>query len=320
MGIAKLPRPDSPAAAAFEIRGGGYRADIAVKGAGLRQLELDCPEGPMALSETWEIGTRPPLSAGLILAPWPNRIRNGRFTFDGIEHQLEITEPGFDNAIHGFVRFTDWSVVNHADDRIELAIDVRLHKGWPYPVRLTVDYALDYDGLTVTHTATNTGAIPAPFGMGFHSFVRVGDFPLDECTLRLSAGTRVPLDERMLPNGGSQPVAGTYYDFTSPRKLKSVALDTPFSALDVDVDGRSRHELRAPDGSGTVLWAAREFGWLQAFVADPDAGRPYPGRGRALALEPMTCPPDAFNSGIDLLVLDPGQKWTGRWGMAAMGR
>ncbi len=273
----------------------------------------------MALTETWEIGTRPPMSAGLILAPWPNRIRNGHFIFDGIDHQLEITEPAFDNAIHGFVRSRDWSVVNRADDRIELSIDVRLHKGWPYPLGLTVDYALGDDGLTVTHTATNTGAIPAPFGMGFHSYVRAGDFPLDECTLRLSAGTRLPLDERMLPNGGSQAVTGTNYDFTSPRTLRGVALDTPFSALDFDADGRSRHELRAPDGTGTVLWAAREFSWLQAFVADPDAGRSYPGRGRALALEPMTCPPDAFNSGIDQLVLAPGQKWIGRWGMSAVG-
>ncbi|MEV0947805.1 aldose 1-epimerase family protein [Rhodococcus sp. NPDC049939] len=315
MGEAKSPRTDSRAAAAFEIRGGGYRADIAGRGAGLRQLEWDGPRGPIALTETWEIGTRPPMSAGLILAPWPNRIRKGHFIFDGVDHQLEITEPAFGNAIHGFVRFVDWNVENRADDRIELSTEVRLHKGWPYPLRLTVDYALGEDGLTVTHTATNTGSNPAPFGMGFHSFVRVGDFPLDECTLRLSAGTRLPLDERMLPNAGSQAVADTYYDFTTARTLRAVALDTPFSALDFDVDGRTRHELRAPDGTATLLWAAHEFSWLQAFVADPDAGRPYPGRGRALALEPMTCPPDAFNSGIDQLVLAPGQQWTGRWGM-----
>ncbi|MFF2110961.1 aldose epimerase [Rhodococcus sp. ACS1] len=319
MGESQSSKTDRPAAAGFEIRGGGYRAGIAATGAGLRLLERDGPDGPTALTETWDLGTRPPLSAGLILAPWPNRIRDGRFAFDGIDHQLEITEPGFANASHGFVRRRDWRVVNHADDRIELSIDVGLHKGWPYPLRLTVDYVLGDDGLTVTHTATNTGAIPAPFGMGFHSYVRAGDFPLDECTLRLSAGTRLPLDERMLPSGGSQAVAGTDYDFTSPRTLAGVALDTPFSALDVDVDGRSRHELRAPDGTGTVLWAAREFGWLQAFVADPDAGKSYPGRGRALALEPMTCPPDAFNSGIDQLVLAPGQQWTGVWGMSARG-
>ncbi|MFZ2177497.1 MAG: aldose 1-epimerase family protein [Rhodococcus sp. (in: high G+C Gram-positive bacteria)] len=298
-----------------EFGGGRYVADIAVTGAGLRVLEWEGPHGPRALTETWEVGTRPPLSAGLILAPWPNRIRDGHFVFDGIDHQLEITEPVLGNASHGFVRRRDWRVTNRADDRVALAIDVGLHKGWPYPLRLTVEYAVGRDGLTVTHTATNTGAIPAPFGMGFHSYVRVGDVPLDECTLRLSAGTRLPLDERMLPSAASQAVIGTDYDFTSPRSLAGVVLDTPFSALDVDADGRSRHVLRAPDGTGTMLWAAREFGWLQVFIADPDSGKSYPGRGRALALEPMTCPPNAFNSAIDQLVLTPGQQWSGSWGM-----
>ncbi|AWK71289.1 aldose epimerase [Rhodococcus oxybenzonivorans] len=306
-------------AGGVEIRGGGYRAEIAVTGAGLRRLEWHGPDGPRALTETWELGSRPPLSAGLILAPWPNRIRDGHFVFDGIEHQLEITDTEFGNASHGFVRRRDWRVVSRAENRVEMSIDVGLHKGWPYPLRVTVEYALEASGLTVTHTATNTGAIPAPFGLGMHSYVRVGDVPLDDCTLRLSAGTRLPLDDRRLPNGGSQAVAGSDYDFTSPRPLAGVSLDTPFSALDVDPDGRSRHELRAPDGTGTMLWASREFGWLQAFIADPADGKPYPGRGRALALEPMTCPPDSFNSGIDQLVLAPGQRWSGRWGMTAVG-
>lgn len=302
------------AAAGFEIHGGGYRAEIAAMGAAIRFLEF---EG-RALTETWELGTKPPLASGSILAPWPNRIRDGHFRFDGIDHQLELTEPASNNAIHGFVRRLEWDLVSASDDRIELSVDVGLHKGWPYPLRLTVTYGLDSNGLTVEYRAVNTGSIDAPFGLGAHPYLRVGDVPIDECTLRLSAGTRLPLDpDRMLPNGSSEPVSGTEYDFTEHRTLRGVVMDSPFSALDVDPDGRCRHELRAPDGATTTLWTSRAFGWLQVFTADPDLGKAYPGRGRALAMEPMTCPPNAFDSGIDEIVLKPGAAWSGTWGIAA---
>ncbi|WCT01379.1 aldose 1-epimerase family protein [Rhodococcus qingshengii] len=315
-----MTAPHSTGRGGFEIRGGGYRAEIAAAGAGLRLLDHEGPNGQRALTETWALGSKPPLSAGLVLAPWPNRIRDGHFMFDGIEHQLEITEPALGNASHGFVRRRNWSLVDHTYERVELSVDVGLHKGWPYPLQLTVAYEVGADGLTVTHTATNKGATSSPFGLGMHTFIRAGDFPLDECALHLSAGTRLPIDPaRMLPNAYSQAVAGTDYDFRTPRLLAGVQLDTPYSALDVvDGSGRTQHELLAPDGTGTALWTNREFPWIQAFIADPANDKGYPDRGRALALEPMTCPPDAFNSGIDLLVLHPGQTWTGSWGIKAL--
>lgn len=307
------------AAKTFPIRAGGYRAEVESAGAGLRLLEYDDGTGPYQLTETWPTGKRPPLMAGLVLAPWPNRIRDGRFIFDGIEHQLEITEVNRNNAIHGFVHHKEWQLVQHTESRVEQSIAVGLQKGWPYPLRLTVTHQVGANGLTVTHTATNTGGYHAPFGLGVHSFLRAGDAPLDECTFRLAAGTRMPLDpERMLPSAYSQPVHGTEYDFTSPRSMKGVWLDAPFSALDPDPDGRSRHDLRAPDGRGAQLWTSREFGWLQVFTADPDRDQAYPDRGRALAIEPMTCPPDAFNSGIDQVVLQAGETWTGQWGITAL--
>lgn len=302
------------AAAGFEIHGGGYRAEIAVMGAGLRFLEFE----DRALTETWELGTKPPLASGAVLAPWPNRIRDGHFRFDGIDHQLELTEQAANNAIHGFVRHIEWDLVSESDDRVELTVPVGLHKGWPYPLQLTVVYSLDADGLKVEYHAVNTGSIDAPFGLGAHPYLRVGDVPLDECTLRLSAGTRLPLDpDRMLPNGTSEAVHDTEYDFTEHRSLRGIVLDAPFSALDADPDGRCRHELRASDGTTTTLWTSRAFGWLQVFTADPGIGKGYPGRGRAVAMEPMTCPPNAFNSGIDQIVLAPGGTWSGEWGVTA---
>ena len=310
---------DRPAAQqSYRIEAGGYRAEVAATGAGLRMLEKTIDGKAVPLTETWPVGTKPPLSAGLVLAPWPNRIRDGFFYFDGIEHQLEITEPARNNASHGLVRRSDWKVEARSESSVEQSIDLGLHKGWPYPMRFTVTHEVSGAGLTVTHTATNTGSVPAPYGLGIHTFLRAGDAPLDECTLQLAAGVRQPLDpERMLPQGPCVPVLGTEYDFATPRTLAGVWLDTPFSSLDTGTDGRSRHTLTAPDGLAATLWADRAFGWVQVFTADPERGQAYPDRGRALAVEPMTCPPNAFNTGIDQIVLAPGQTWRASWGITA---
>ncbi|WP_042940121.1 aldose 1-epimerase family protein [Rhodococcus sp. AW25M09] len=296
----------------YSLNSGKYRADISAVGAGLRVLEYD----GAPLTETWEAGTKPPLSAGLVLAPWPNRTADGTFTFGGVDHRMEITEPSRNNASHGFVRRVAWALVERTDSRVEQSADVGTHPGWPFSLTVTVVHELSADGLTVTASATNTGDTSAPFGMGFHTYARVGDVPLDECTLEFSAGTRLPLDPvRNLPVGTSVPTADTEYDFRQARSLQGVQLDTPFSASLPDVDGRANHVLRGPDGAATVLWTDSNFGWVQVFTADPANDQAYPDRGRALAIEPMTCPPDALNSEIDLIVLEPGQTWSGTWGM-----
>ncbi|KAA0021200.1 aldose 1-epimerase family protein [Antrihabitans cavernicola] len=303
----------------FQIQFGDYRAEVVSTGAGLRMLERTIDGAAYPLTESWPAGTKPPLSAGLVLAPWSNRIRDGHFDFDGIDHQLEITEPARNNAIHGLVRRRDWRLEEHQSARVKQSIDVGLHKGWPYPMRLSVTHEVGDDGLTVTHTATNTGVVPAPFGLGIHSFVRAGNVPLDDCTLQLTAGVWQPMEpERMLPVGPCLPVWNSRYDFTKPQPLKGQWLDTPFGSIVADPDGKARHILRAPDGTGTVLWTGREFNWIQVFTADPEHDQGYPDRGRALAIEPMTCPPNAFNSGIDEIVLEPGQTWSAKWGMATL--
>ncbi|NUS45699.1 MAG: aldose 1-epimerase family protein [Mycobacteriaceae bacterium] len=307
------------AEAVFPIRSGDYRAEVVSVGAGLRKLERTVAGRPWPLTETWQAGSRPPLSAGLVLAPWPNRIYNGRFTFAGVEHQLEITEPARYNAIHGLVRRREWTVEEHVEHRVVQSIEIGLQQGWPYPLRLTLTYEIGPDGLTVTTTATNIGSVPAPYGFGMHAFMRAGDAPLDVCTLQLPAGVFLPLDpDYLVPTGGSLPVEGTGFDFRTARPVKGVWLDTPFSALVSELDGRVRAALRPPKGPTTILWVEPRFRWLQVFTADPAHGQAYPGRGRALAVEPMTCPPDAFNSGIDVIVLDPGKVWRGSWGMTCV--
>ena len=296
----------------YSIESDGYSAEIATAGAGLRAVRC----GDRLLTETWEIepGVKPPMSSGLVLSPWPNRTGDGTYTFAGATHHLPITEAGRNNANHGFVRMVDWNILDQTASSVKLGVSVGQHPGWPYDLYLTADYAVGADGLVVTHTATNNGSASAPYALGQHTFVRVGDDPTDDCSLQLAARQYQPVDpQRLLPMGDPIDVGGTDHDFRTPRQLAGRWLDTPFTAMVAD-DGIITHRLIGPAGT-TELWTGLDFGWVQAFTADPAHEQAYPGRGRAIAIEPMTAPPNTLASGIDLIVLEPGQVWTGRWGL-----
>ncbi|MEV4310882.1 aldose 1-epimerase family protein [Actinocrispum sp. NPDC049592] len=290
----------------LEITHGAARALITQTGAGLRAYAVD--GAPYV--ETFGEGETPPLGAGMVLIPWPNRTAGARWTFDGAVQELEPTEPARGNAIHGLVRRLQWTVLEHTTSSVSLTVDIVPQPGWPVPVRTTVTYALDDSGLTVTHGVQNLGEQPVPFGVGTHPYPRAGKASTDSCSLRLAATTVLPLDPTsMTPSGPAIPVAGTEFDFTSARPLSEVQLDTPFGGCEPGEDGLVRHVLAAPSG-GVELWADPDFKWVQVFTPGE-----FPGRGRAIAIEPMTCPPDALNSGVDLIVLQPGESWAGRWGI-----
>ena len=300
----------------YSIKSDGYSAEIATAGAGLRAVRW----GDRLLTETWEIepGVKPPMSAGLVLSPWPNRTADGTYTFDGVTHHLPITESGRNNANHGFVRMVDWNILDQTASSVKLGVAVGQHPGWPFDLHLTVEYVVGAEGLVVTHTAANSGKQSAPYALGQHTFVRVGDDATDDCSLQLAAQQYQPLDPaRQLPSGDPVDVAGTDHDYRTPRSLAGRLLDTPFTAM-VDDDGIITHRLIGPTGT-TELWTDLNFGWVQAFTADPRNDQAYPGRGRAVAIEPMTAPPNALASGTDLIVLEPGQVWFGSWGLRNRG-
>jgi len=285
----------------LEIAYGAARAGIVAEGAGLKSFEV----GGVPYVETYE--DEPPMGCGAVLVPWPNRTAGGRWVLDGAEQRLDITEPARGNAIHGLVRRIPWDVVEHAGSRVTLEARVA-GAGWPVELRTSITYALDDDGLSVSHAVHNTGSGRTPFGVGAHPYPRAGLSATDETSLSLAATTVLPLDPAtMVPSGPAVPVGGDH-DFRTARLLAGVDLDTPFGGCE-PVDGLVRHVLRGPAGAVEV-WGDPDFKWVQVYTpAD------FPGRGRAVAVEPMTCPPDALNSGVDLLWLDPGRSWSGRWGL-----
>jgi aldose 1-epimerase len=125
------------------------------------------------------------------------------------------------------------------------------------------------------------------------------------------------VDDQLIPVA-EEPVAGTPYDFSRGRVIGSTVLDDAFTDLVRDPQGRATVVLREPDGPGVALWVDERHHWLQAFSADAPAA----GGRRSLAVEPMTAPADAFNSGRDLVTLAPagqaGDELSASWGLYAL--
>ncbi len=305
-----------------DISAGDYRATVTALGAGLRQLSF---RGQPVLAG-YQAAELPSAGTGQLLLPWPNRVDGGRYSFGGRDYQLDLSEPQHGNAIHGLTRWTGWDIAATTADSVTLRLLLLGRPGYPFCLELTAAYQLNQDaGLRADITARNAGSGPAPYGAGQHPYLTAGAPELDDCTLQLAARDWLPADERGIPTGPPRPVAGTPYDFTVPRPLSGISLDHALTGLARDGAGRARAVLRSggghQDGPGgqeeraVELWAGPGFDWLQVFTGD---ALPPERRRRALAVEPMTCPPNALASGTGLLVLEPGASVTHSWGAAAL--
>jgi aldose 1-epimerase len=294
----------------FHIEAGPYRATVTALGAGLRELlHHDEP-----LVHGYQPDELPPAGAGQLLTPWPNRIDHGRYSFEGTDLQLALSEPARATAIHGLTRWAHWTAIRHDVDAVLLRSEAHGQQGYPFSVEIDASYQVDVDdGLRVTITARNRGTHPAPYGNGAHPYLRVADGLIDDWELVLPATKYLPLDDRGLPSGPAEPVDGTQYDFRSSRVVGATSLDTPLTGLLTDAEWRAWAHLVAADRR-VSLWAGRGYGWLQVFTGDPLGPD---RRRRAIAIEPMTCPPNAFVSGEDLLVLRPGDEVVHTWGITA---
>jgi len=301
-----------PSGTQHEIAGAGYRAVVTEVGATLRSLTFEGVD----VVDGFPVEEMAAAGRGQILAPWPNRLRDGRYERYGFDAQAALDEPDRRNAIHGLVRWLPWEVTTAEDASVELGCVVHPQPGYPWRLGLHVRYELAADGLTVTLTADNRSDGPAPFGAGFHPYVTLGG-PIDDGLLTIPASRRSLADERGLPTT-DEPVAGTSFDFTTARRIGATQLDTHFSDLTRDDDGRIRVVLGAAEGSERItVWAGRGFDHLMVYTGD--TLDPALRRRRGIAIEPMTCPPNAFLTGSGVIRLQPGGSWSGSWGITKEG-
>jgi len=287
----------------FAIASGRHSAVAVELGASLRTYELD----GRAVLDGYAADAPVTSSRGMPLMPWPNRIEDGRYTFDGEEHQLPINRVDENTSIHGLTRWVPWQPLEHTRSRVVLGTTVFPQPGYPFTLALQVAYELSESGLMVETTARNAGERALPYGAGHHPYLAVPGERVDNALLQVSASRYIAFGNRTLP-AGEYDVEGSPFDFRSPRRIGTLALALCYFDLGRDADGHVRVRV-----SGTTLWADATYTYLLVFsgndLVDPAERR------RGLAVEPMTCPPNAFRTGVGLIVLQPGQSVTSRWGI-----
>lgn len=301
----------APSGEQIELRLGEQRAVVVEVGGGLRSYEVAGRE----ILDGYDADSICDGARGHVLIPWPNRTRDGRYDWEDSSFQLDISEPGPGNAIHGLLRWRNWSVRERSPSSVVMAHRLHGSPGYPWELELEVRYELGDGGLAVSATATNSGATGAPFGIGFHPYLRApGADTVDGCTLTLPAGRRLIADERSIPYS-SEPVAGSDFDFRESRAIGDQVLDECFGELTRERDGMVRVVLEAADGSArTVLWLDDAYAYVMVFSGDTLAPAV---RRRGLAVEPMSCAPNALQTREGLLSIDPGASHFSRWGLSA---
>jgi aldose 1-epimerase len=298
----------APSGEQVEIAFGDQRAVVVEVGGGLRTYEA---RGHQVL-DGYRTDEMCMSGRGEVLIPWPNRLQDGTYEFDGRTHRLPLTEPENGNAIHGLVRWASWAVAERDTHRVVMEHVIHPQPGYPFSVALHIEYELSEVGLSVRTTATNIGTDACPYGCGAHPYVTLGTATVDPVELQ-APGRRVLLsDDRDLPID-SEPIDGTEYDFRVARPIGKTKLDNAFTDLEREEDGLARVVLHDPDGGATLtLWVDECYRYLMLFTGDsrPDVNR------RSLAVEPMSCPPNAFRTGEAVIRLEPGDSVTGSWGLA----
>lgn len=285
------------------IAAGDARLVVDLRGGGLRELVV----GGWHVLDGYESGTVPAARRGGVLLPWPNRLRGGRWQWRGRDLQLDVVSGDVPNAVHGLVTAQPWTVLAQSDGAVTVGTVVEARSSYPFRLAAAIDHTLEPGRLTVTLRVRNVGTEPAPFGAGFHPYLAVGareDGAIADAELELPARTELVVDDGGLPTGERRPLE------EAVGRIGDRAFDTPVTDLDRDADGWARVRLRSA-ALGTVELAVDEqWPWLQVFTGDTLK----PGqRRRSVAVEPMTCPPNALADHVDLVVLEPGADWAGTW-------
>lgn len=290
----------------WTLTAGDWSCTVSPFGASLRRLWLKSPTKPPRDVLWGYSGTANKRGGqGDVLLPWPGRIRDGTYKFEGQQHTLPKNDKDGPNAIHGFLRTRLWegqqdSAAAHFRARVARTD----HAGYPFELDLAVGYELQSSGLACAFVAHNPGTTPAPLGAGFHPYIATPG-GADSASLHMPA-TRLVEYAGLLPTGRIGPVPPEL-DFRVPRTIGGTRLNHCFTGLQADADGFTR--VRVGD---VVVWMDAGFPHIVLYTGDalgPDARH-------GLAVEPMTCGPDAFNHpGLGATVLQPGETRVGTWGI-----
>lgn len=277
-------------------------------GATLRAYSFD----GRAVIDGFSAAEKPTGGRGQLLVPWPNRIRDGRYRWNDNDYQLQISEPKANNAIHGLLRKVLWNKRDISATHVVLGTTVQPSTGYPFKLDVSVGYALTSSGLAVSIRARNLSAVTAPYGVGHHPYLAVGSGLADDAYLTVPADKWLRSDERGLPLA-TESVVGSDLDFRDGRRIGTQRIDHAFVQLASDTSNRPVVRLSWEDANGVDVWLGEGVNVVQVYTGDTldQVAR----RRRGVAIEPMSCPPDAFRSGDHLVALAPDEEHLMRWGL-----
>jgi aldose 1-epimerase len=299
---------ESPSGQQFVLRHGDQQVVVTEVGGGLRSYHV----GPTAVLDGFEQDRMCDGARGQTLLPWPNRIADGRYSWHDADQQLPLTEPDKHNAIHGLTRWANWELLELSATQVHLRHVLHAQTGWPFLLRCELRYTLGDGGVEVETTGTNVGSTPCPYAAGAHPYLSAGAGHVDACELVVPGELWLPTDDRGIPTE-QLPVEGTTHDFRRARQIGALKIDESYTGLRRGSDGRAVVQLRRPDAVTVELWAGDGYPYLEIFTGDtltPERRR------RGLGVEPMTAPPNAFQTGQDLHALEPQQSLSLSWGLA----
>jgi aldose 1-epimerase len=295
----------APSGPQWPIEHGDHRAVVVGVGGGLRSYDV----AGRPVLDGYDVTAMADGARAQTLAPWPNRVQDGSWHYDGRDLQLTLTEPEQHNAIHGLVRWAAWSLKERSGDAVTVTCTSYPQPGYPWTIEVSNAWSLGDTGLAVTTTMVNRSDTAAPVACGFHPYITAGSPTVDTATLQLPAATWLPTGGQQIPTG-RESVTGTPYDFREARPIGDLALDYAYADLARDSDGRFRLTLT---GEHIVtVWLDQAYPYVEVFTGDTLA----PARRRqGLGVEPMSAPPNALVTGESLVRLEPGESWQGSWGI-----
>lgn len=296
----------TPSGCQYEISHGEQHAVIVEVGGGVREYRV----GSRNVLDPYDVHAMCDGAHGTPLVPWPNRLADGKYSFEGNDYQVALTEPKSNTAIHGFLRWTNWQALSRTESRVVVGYVLHPRQGFPFCFDVRVAYELHDDGLRVTTTATNVGDQVAPWACGAHPYLSPGSGLIDAATLSFAAALRIDTNERQLPIG-DVPVSGTPYDFSRPRNVGDTKIDYAFREVERDAEGRAWVRLEGVDGRTAEVWCDSSYPFVELFTGDTLA--PH-RRRRGLGVEPMSAPPNAFATGDSVRRIAPGETTTHVWG------
>jgi len=292
----------------YDIVRGQYTATVSSIGASLASLT----HADRSLTVPFSEDEIRPYFRGATLAPWPNRIANGQYQFHDVVNLLPITEPSRGHALHGLAAWLNFSKIRHGSDHVSLGATIEAQTGYPHRIDVRVTYQLLDEGLNCEIVGTNTGPTVAPYGASTHPYLVAGPSKLDEWTLTIPAASYLETDETLIPTRevlANDPEFGKL-DYRSGRKIGRQFIDHAFGRLDRTPDGLATVRILDGNGEGVAMSWDQASPWVQIHTAD--LPEPLPSR-IGLAVEPMTCAPNAFNTGADLQELESGQSSRMSW-------